>query len=475
MKPFEVGRNLVTNGKFFEFVVSGGYETPEFWSPLGWQWRQAAIALHPRFWIPCGSDFRYRATFDESVFAADTIRPSEIELATVEAMQRLGNQVVDRADEILARSDERFPVTIPAIPSEVHDFNDRYQSSYASFSQPIERSVAELVRRVTDRTGDQVIDWLAHNQACWVQDLAFRQARRAEWLQNSCQAFEAHLRIMRACREQTASLIGANIAEQNRTITSYLGDIVREKLRVSGVVPELRIFHDFDDSLTVDFDNYKHEIPLRNLMTLSRRCLAAGELRRARARMSLLAGLMSLPSQARLLRRQLQRTVGATTMFSNAMHLLNTPNEKVQHRILSANFGCHVRANLAARVSRRLEVTALEANSYRGPEKELCLLESVMMNPDAIHVIVDDGDNRLVGAVNRSESETSESMTPPLEDLAVICSRVGNGDSKSYALRDALAAREILHGVNQTNYEAVTSIVALMGDACWHEDTSWTR
>lgn len=29
----------------------GGYETPEYWSKEGWQWRSFKDAKHPKFWV----------------------------------------------------------------------------------------------------------------------------------------------------------------------------------------------------------------------------------------------------------------------------------------------------------------------------------------------------------------------------------------------------------------------------------------
>lgn len=59
---------LVSNGEFHEFVSSGGYLEPRYWSPLGWEWRCFRNTKWPSFWVadgPAGShQFKLRALFD---------------------------------------------------------------------------------------------------------------------------------------------------------------------------------------------------------------------------------------------------------------------------------------------------------------------------------------------------------------------------------------------------------------------------
>ncbi len=64
VKPFEAAKNLVTNGEYLEFVNSGAYNDARFWSEEGLEWKQDFEAKHPRFWVPDGGAYRYRAMFD---------------------------------------------------------------------------------------------------------------------------------------------------------------------------------------------------------------------------------------------------------------------------------------------------------------------------------------------------------------------------------------------------------------------------
>lgn len=54
VKPFRANQFLVSNGEFHEFVVSGGYQDPQYWSNEGWKWRAFRNAKWPTFWVPVG-------------------------------------------------------------------------------------------------------------------------------------------------------------------------------------------------------------------------------------------------------------------------------------------------------------------------------------------------------------------------------------------------------------------------------------
>ncbi len=66
---FKVSKFLVSNGEFFEFVSSGGYEQKRYWSEDGWAWRQFRNVKWPTFWVqdgPAGSHrYKLRTTFSE--------------------------------------------------------------------------------------------------------------------------------------------------------------------------------------------------------------------------------------------------------------------------------------------------------------------------------------------------------------------------------------------------------------------------
>lgn len=67
--PFKASKFLISNGEFFEFVKSGGYEQRKYWSESGWEWRQFRNIKWPTFWVqdgPAGSHrYKLRTTFTE--------------------------------------------------------------------------------------------------------------------------------------------------------------------------------------------------------------------------------------------------------------------------------------------------------------------------------------------------------------------------------------------------------------------------
>ncbi|HET7150103.1 MAG TPA: selenoneine synthase SenA [Candidatus Acidoferrum sp.] len=50
LQPFAIARAAVTQAEFADFVEAHGYSRKEFWSELGWAWRESARAEHPVYW-----------------------------------------------------------------------------------------------------------------------------------------------------------------------------------------------------------------------------------------------------------------------------------------------------------------------------------------------------------------------------------------------------------------------------------------
>ena len=48
--PFELANRLVTNGDLMAFMADGGYQRPEFWLSMGWDWVQCAQRELPFYW-----------------------------------------------------------------------------------------------------------------------------------------------------------------------------------------------------------------------------------------------------------------------------------------------------------------------------------------------------------------------------------------------------------------------------------------
>jgi ergothioneine biosynthesis protein EgtB len=61
---FTIDSLPVTNGRFLEFVASGGYQKAVFWSASDWEWKQGAGVHHPNSWNRRDTEWYYRTIFD---------------------------------------------------------------------------------------------------------------------------------------------------------------------------------------------------------------------------------------------------------------------------------------------------------------------------------------------------------------------------------------------------------------------------
>ena len=48
--PFELADRLVTNGEMMAFISDGGYQRPDLWLSMGWDWVQAGAHTLPLYW-----------------------------------------------------------------------------------------------------------------------------------------------------------------------------------------------------------------------------------------------------------------------------------------------------------------------------------------------------------------------------------------------------------------------------------------
>jgi len=48
--PFELASRLVTNGEMIDFIADRGYQRPELWLSMGWDWVQAGAHALPLYW-----------------------------------------------------------------------------------------------------------------------------------------------------------------------------------------------------------------------------------------------------------------------------------------------------------------------------------------------------------------------------------------------------------------------------------------
>jgi 5-histidylcysteine sulfoxide synthase/putative 4-mercaptohistidine N1-methyltranferase len=57
---FKASKFLVSNAEFLEFVHDGGYESDEFWTKEGLEWRESNGAKYPTFWIKDRTSYKLR-------------------------------------------------------------------------------------------------------------------------------------------------------------------------------------------------------------------------------------------------------------------------------------------------------------------------------------------------------------------------------------------------------------------------------
>jgi gamma-glutamyl hercynylcysteine S-oxide synthase len=51
MSSFLIDAMPVTNGDFARFVEAGGYESPRWWTPAGWEFARERELAHPNYWL----------------------------------------------------------------------------------------------------------------------------------------------------------------------------------------------------------------------------------------------------------------------------------------------------------------------------------------------------------------------------------------------------------------------------------------
>jgi iron(II)-dependent oxidoreductase len=63
LPAFRIDAAPITNGRYLEFVLDGGYDQPQLWAAEGWTWRQEHDTRHPQFWVDEGAGDWSRVRF----------------------------------------------------------------------------------------------------------------------------------------------------------------------------------------------------------------------------------------------------------------------------------------------------------------------------------------------------------------------------------------------------------------------------
>ncbi len=88
MPAFAIDSLPVTNGQFFEFMDSGGYEEESYWRPEDWRWKNLENKRHPSCWCWLNGQWTYRAIFDEFALEKVANWPVYASLAEARAYAR---------------------------------------------------------------------------------------------------------------------------------------------------------------------------------------------------------------------------------------------------------------------------------------------------------------------------------------------------------------------------------------------------
>jgi ergothioneine biosynthesis protein EgtB len=78
----------VTNGRFLEFVESGGYDDPRWWSEEDWRWKSRTGLVHPNVWRRVENCWLYRTVFDFLPLEQVSSWPVYVSLAEARAYAR---------------------------------------------------------------------------------------------------------------------------------------------------------------------------------------------------------------------------------------------------------------------------------------------------------------------------------------------------------------------------------------------------
>jgi formylglycine-generating enzyme required for sulfatase activity len=60
---FKASQMLVSNGEYLQFVLEGGYHTPEWWTEEGQRWIASVKPSMPLFWHKEGEEYKLRTLY----------------------------------------------------------------------------------------------------------------------------------------------------------------------------------------------------------------------------------------------------------------------------------------------------------------------------------------------------------------------------------------------------------------------------
>ncbi|TMW67345.1 hypothetical protein Poli38472_012461 [Pythium oligandrum] len=135
----EASKFMISNGEFWEFVSSGGYLEPSYWSQLGWEWRCFRNTKWPQFWQPDGPSgshqYNLRALFDVIPMQWDW--PAQVNFHEAQAFCKWKNERDGNKDSVV------YHITTEGVHQLMRDAKDRSASTESDDVLEVQTTMAK--------------------------------------------------------------------------------------------------------------------------------------------------------------------------------------------------------------------------------------------------------------------------------------------------------------------------------------------
>lgn len=145
--PFAVQSSVVSNQDFLRFIDDGGYERPEFWLSMGWDWVQANAIRHPLYWAR-SNDTWSEYTLQGSIDLEPNFSLTHVSYYEADAFARWSGCRLPREEELeifLAQAGETssatkdvpsfHPTNVNAVDGQVWCWTQSHYSPYPGFKE----------------------------------------------------------------------------------------------------------------------------------------------------------------------------------------------------------------------------------------------------------------------------------------------------------------------------------------------------
>ena len=173
-KDFQVTKQLISNGEYFEFVATGAYQEDKYWQTEGLLWRRFRNSKRPTFWVAYGPeglhDYKLRTIFEMIDMPWDW--PAEVNFHEAQAYCRwkqeqdkskLHYRLLTEAEFVTLRKDLSADPVLQKSEYKNHgvdydknfNFNFRYSSASSVNTSAVHNGVYDLLGNVWQWAEDQ--------------------------------------------------------------------------------------------------------------------------------------------------------------------------------------------------------------------------------------------------------------------------------------------------------------------------------